>query len=475
MLNVLTFIDRTTHAGIAMKSFLSHFTLPLMALFLFSWGTVVELSAQQTESPSWTRFRGNQADGIGKDHAGLPSQWSAEQNVQWQVDVPGWGWSCPIVTNGRVYLTSVVGDEENTAPTKGLYLGEGVRDPAKGIHHWMVYCYDLNTGEKIWQREAKTGRPSIPRHPKSSYAAETATTDGQRLYVLFGDVGLYCYDLDGKPLWSKEIEPKKTLSDWGAASSPVVHNGRVFVLYDNMESSWIAAFDAKTGKEIWKTKRKEYGTWATPFIWENKLRTEIVVAGKNRNRGYSLDGKQLWEFDGKMSNLVIPSPFAAHGLCYIASGYVGDAQRPTIAIRPGAEGDLTPEEDGDLSDNQYIEWFQPRVAPYNTTQLVYGDYLYTLFDQGFFSCHDARTGEEIYGKQRLKPRGSFTASPWAYNGKIFCLSEDGLTYVIQPGSEFKILGTHALDELCLATPSIVGDKLLIRTVSKLYCLSNRDE
>ncbi len=458
-----------------MKSFLSHFTLPLMALFLFSWGTVVELSAQQTESPSWTRFRGNQADGIGKDHAGLPSQWSAEQNVQWQVDVPGWGWSCPIVTNDRVYLTSVVGDEENTAPTKGLYLGEGVRDPAKGIHHWMVYCYDLNTGEKIWQREAKTGRPSIPRHPKSSYAAETATTDGQRLYVLFGDVGLYCYDLDGKPLWSKEIEPKKTLSDWGAASSPVVHNGRVFVLYDNMESSWIAAFDAKTGKEIWKTKRKEYGTWATPFIWENKLRTEIVVAGKNRNRGYSLDGKQLWEFDGKMSNLVIPSPFAAHGLCYIASGYVGDAQRPTIAIRPGAEGDLTPEEDGDLSDNQYIEWFQPRVAPYNTTQLVYGDYLYTLFDQGFFSCHDARTGEEIYGKQRLKPRGSFTASPWAYNGKIFCLSEDGLTYVIQPGSEFKILGTHALDELCLATPSIVGDKLLIRTVSKLYCLSNRDE
>ena len=475
MLNVLTFIDRTTHAGIAMKSFLSHFTLPLMALSLFSWGTVVELSAQQAESPSWTRFRGNQADGIGQDHAGLPSQWSTEQNVQWQVDVPGWGWSCPIVTNDRVYLTSVVGDEENTAPTKGLYLGEGVRDPAKGIHHWMVYCYDLNTGEKIWQREAKTGRPSIPRHPKSSYAAETATTDGQRLYVLFGDVGLYCYDLDGKPLWSKEIEPKKTLSDWGAASSPVVHNGRVFVLYDNMESSWIAAFDAKTGKEIWKTKRKEYGTWATPFIWENKLRTEIVVAGKNRNRGYSLDGKQLWEFDGKMSNLVIPSPFAAHGLCYIASGYVGDAQRPTIAIRPGAEGDLTPEEDGDLSDNQYIEWFQPRVAPYNTTQLVYGDYLYTLFDQGFFSCHDARTGEEIYGKQRLKPRGSFTASPWAYNGKIFCLSEDGLTYVIQPGSEFKILGTHALDELCLATPSIVGDKLLIRTVSKLYCLSNRDE
>ena len=265
------------------------------------------------------------------------------------------------------------------------------------------------------------------------------------------------------------------MSDWGAASSPVVHQGRVFVLYDNLESSWIAAFDAKTGREIWKTERKEKGTWATPFIWENDLRTEIVVAGKNRNRSYSLDGELLWEFDGQMSNLVIPSPFAAHGLCYIASGYVGDAKRPTIAVRPGAKGDLTPEEGEDLADNEFIEWFQPRVAPYNTTQLVYGDYLYTLFDQGFFSCHDARTGEEVYGKQRFKPRGSFTASPWAYNGKIFCLSEDGLTYVIKPGPEFEILATHDLQELCLATPSIVGDKLLIRTVSKLYCLSNRDD
>lgn len=445
--------------------------LSLVLLSLLGGLLPSALSAQTENSPSWTRFRGNQADGVGQDHPGLPSEWSTEENVEWQVDIPGWGWSCPIVMDGRVYLTSVVSDEENTAPEKGLYLGQGVRDPAKGIHHWMVYCFDLESGKQIWKREAKTGRPTIPRHPKSSYAAETATTDGQRLFVLFGDVGLYCYDLDGTLLWSKEIEPKKTLADWGAASSPVVHQGRVFVLYDNLESSWIAAFDAKTGKEIWKTDRQEKASWATPFVWENDVRTELVVAGKNRNRSYSLDGELLWEFDGQMSNLVIPSPFAAHGLCYIASGYVGDARRPTIAVRPGAQGDLTPDEGEELADNEFIEWFQPRAAPYNTTQLVYGNYLYTLFDQGFFSCHDARTGEEIYGKQRFKPRGSFTASPWAYNGKIFCLNEDGLTYVIKPGAEFEILATNDLKELCLATPAIVGDKLLIRTVSKLYCLS----
>ncbi len=395
--------------------------------------------------------------------------WTSTENVKWAADVPGWGWSCPVVWGDRVFLTAVKSDEENVAPKTGLYLGEGVRDPAKGIHHWMVYCFDLNTGQVQWQHEAHSGRPKVPRHPKSTYAAETATTDGERLYVLFGDLGLYCYDLAGKPLWSKAIEPKKTLMDYGAAASPVVHNGQVIVVYDNFEDSWIAAFDGKTGDERWRTKRDETHSWATPFVWTNNTRTEIVVPGKNRNRSYSLDGKLLWEFDGKMSNLVIPSPFAAHGLCYIASGYIGDFHRPTFAIRPGGSGDLAP--DGNLAESKYIAWYQGQASPYNTSQIVYGDYLYTLYDRGFLTCHDAKTGEEIYGKERFSPSGSFTASPWAYNGHLFCLSEDGLTYVVKAGPEFEIIGTNDLDELCLASPAISGDKLLIRTASKLYCLT----
>ena len=188
-------------------------------------------------------------------------------------DVAGWGWSSPIVWGNRVFLTSVVSDEENLTPSKGLYLGEGVRDPAKGIHHWMVHCFDLNTGKELWRHEAHTGQPKVPRHPKSTYAAETATTDGQRLYALFGDLGLYCYDLNGKPLWSQKIEPKRTFFDYGAAASPVVHDGQVIVVYDNLEGSWIAAFDAKTGDERWRTSRDETHSWATPFVWTNELRT----------------------------------------------------------------------------------------------------------------------------------------------------------------------------------------------------------
>jgi hypothetical protein len=193
------------------------------------------------------------------------------------------------------------------------------------------------------------------------------------------------------------------------------------------------------------------------------------VPGTKRNRSYSPDGKLLWEFDGRMSNLVIPSPFAAHGLCYIASGYVGDAHRPTFAVRPGANGDITP--DGDFESSEYIAWYQSKSSSYNPSQIVYGDYLYTLFDRGFLTCHDAKTGQEVYGKKRFSPTGSFTASPFAYNGHLFFLSEDGLTYVVKAGPVFDIIERNHLDELCLASPAVADDKLLIRTASRLYCLT----
>jgi outer membrane protein assembly factor BamB len=440
--------------------------LSLLAALAVAW-LVQGAQAQD----NWPRFRGPHADGVAPDRAGLPTRWTNTENVKWVADVPGWGWSSPIVWGGRVFVTSVVSDEKNITPSKGLYRGEGVRDPAKGVHHWLVYCFELNTGKQLWKQEAHTGRPRVPRHPKSTYASETPTTDGQRLYVLFGDLGLFCYDLNGQPLWSRKIEPRKTFLDYGAASSPVVHDGQVIVVYDNLENSWIAAFDAKTGGERWRTPRDETHSWATPLIWRNEVRTEIVVPGKKRNRGYSLDGRLLWEFDGGMSNLVIPSPFAAHGLCYVASGYVGDAHRPTFALRPGARGDFTPKDGENFAQNPHVQWYQGKSAPYNTSQLVSGDYLYTLYDMGFLTCHDARTGKQIFGKQRFSPRGSFTSSPWAYKGYLFCLSEDGLTYVVKVGPEFKISARNELSELCLASPAIVQDKLLIRTASKLYCIT----
>lgn len=449
---------------------MSPFYHSLACLAIVAVSTCQAIAADGDDSTShWPRFRGPTADGVARDDPRLPDSWSTTENVQWKVDMPGWGWAAPVVWGNRVFLTTVVADEKNITPTKGLYLGRGVRDPAKGNHHWMVYCFDLQTGDELWKHETHEGRPKVPRHPKSTYAAETTTTDGERLYVLFGDLGLYCYSMDGEPLWSHAIAPKRTMSDYGAAASPIVHDGQVIYVYDNQEESYITSLDAKTGEPRWRTARNERTTWATPFLWQHEQRTEIIVCGKRKNRSYDLAGKLLWEFEGNMSNLVIPSPFAVKNLLYITSGYVGDAHRPVFAIKPGASGDITLKDNE--KSNEFIQWYQPKAGPYNPSPIVYGDFYYTLHDRGFLTCHDAETGNEVYGKQRLADRASFTASPWAYNGKLFFLSEDGDTYVVNAGNEFEVEKTNSLEELAIACPAVSQGNLLIRTASKLYCFS----
>ncbi len=247
----------------------------------------------------------------------------------------------------------------------------------------------------------------------------------------FGNVGIFAYDFSGKLLWSSPVQVKPTRYGWGTAASPVLHNGRLYIVNDNDGGSYLTAVDAATGKTIWLVERKEGTNWATPYIWQHRGGTEIVTAGTGAIRSYSLDGELLWSLS-PMSSIAIPTPFSKFDLLYVASGYVGDQVRPVYAIRPGAKGDISlkPGETSSAS----IAWSLPQGGPYNPSPIVYGDYYYTLFDRGFFTCHDAKTGKEIYTKVRLDPTaGAFTASPWAYNGKIFAMSEDGVTYVIEAG------------------------------------------
>ena len=423
---------------------------------------------------NWPRLRGADASGLPKDgkHEGLPIKWSKTENVKWKTQVPGTGWSSPVVWGDKVFITSVINDkaEENEKPKAGLYLGLGRRGVPSGTHHWMVYCMDLKTGKIIWKNEAHTGEPPVGRHPKSCYAAETPVTDGKRLYVLFGDLGMWCYDLNGKELWKHSIEPKKTMWDYGAAASPVIHGNQIIYVYDNNEQSYMASLDAEKGTEKWRVLRNGKSTWATPFIWSTKDRTEIVVPGKKKILSYGLDGKVLWELTGRMSNLVIPSPFVVDNLLYVTSGYFADPHRPVYAIKPGAKGDISLKDDD--NSNEYIQWYQPKGGPYNTTPLVYNGIYYLLLDQGMISTYDSKTGKQFYDRIRFPRGASFTTSPWAYKDRLFCLAENGKTYVIKTGKEFEILHVNDLDELCMACPAIVDGKLLIRTAGAVYCISN---
>ncbi len=421
-----------------------------------------------TAQDRWPQFRGAQSMGVAED-ANLPDKWSATENVAWKTDIPGIGWSSPIIWGNQVFLTSVINSGDTEPPKKGLYFG-GERPIPPAEHRWMVYAVNFQTGKVMWEREVYKGIPKFTRHLKNSYASETPVTDGERIYAYFGNVGLFVFDLKGTLLWKQMFDAKKTRFGWGTAASPVVYKDRIYIVNDNDEQSFLIALDKKTGKQIWKVDREVGTNWATPYIWESGQRTELIVPATKVVRSYDLDGKVLWEFKG-MSTIAIPVPFSKFGLLYITSGYVGDQHRPVYAIKPGASGDISLKE-GETS-NQFIAWYQRQAGPYNPSPIVYGDLYYTLLDRGFFTAHDAKTGKEVYGKQRIDPAaGAFTSSPWAYNGKIFALSEDGDTFVIQAGNEYKLVGKNSLDEMCMATPAIAKGSLVIRTATKLYRITN---
>ena len=425
------------------------------------------LAAVALHAEDWPQFRGTQA-GVGVDHPDLPLSWSATANVRWKTDIPGLGWSSPIVWGDHVIITSVVNTEAQEMPKPGFYLGDWAA--SKAPHRWMVYDIDVATGRIRWERSVSDAPPAQPKHLKNTYASETPVTDGERVYVYFGNAGLFAFDMNGQPVWSKAFGPYKTRNNWGAASSPVLHGDRIYIVNDNDEASFVAAFDKRTGREIWRQARKEGTNWSSPFVWQHDGRTELVTTGSDRVRSYSLEGQLLWELSG-MSTITIPTPFARQGLLYISSGYVADPNRPAYAIRPGASGDISLKP-GQTS-NEFIVWALPTGAAYNPTPLVHGDIYYTLLDRGFMTAHDARTGKEIYGRQRITSDASaFTASPWAYNGHIFALSEDGDTYVVQAGPEFKVVGKNSLGEMTLATPAVSRGSVFVRTVNRLYRLTS---
>jgi outer membrane protein assembly factor BamB len=433
---------------------------------------ITSLSLSLQAAPGdWPQFRGLRA-GVADDHAALPDTWSRSENVVWRTPVAGTGWSSPIVTGDHIFVTSVISADQLEPPKPGLYFG-GERPAPTAEHRWMVSAIDFNTGRLRWEREVHRSIPGSPRHLKNSYASETPVTDGERVYSYFGNVGLFVFDLNGKPVWSKTFDTVPMRNGWGAAASPVLHRGRVYLVNDNDTASFIVALDAQSGREVWRTARDERSNWATPFIWEHAGGTEIVTSGTDRVRAYDLEGRLRWQLKG-MSSIAIPTPFAAHDLLFVSSGYVGDSVRPMYAIRPGASADisLAPGQ----TSNSHIAWSHPQLGAYNPTPIVYGDLLYTLLDRGFLLAHDARTGKEIYGRQRLATDASgFTASPWAYNGKIFAASEDGDTFVIQAGPSYKLIGRNALGEMIMASPAVSRGSLVMRTASAVYRLSTTSQ
>jgi len=447
--------------------------------------TVVHPVAQT----QWAGFRGSNAGDVGDDLV-LPDTWSETKNVVWKIDVPGLAWSSPVVWEDHVFITSAISAGDEPDPIPGLYDpgdDNGSRRSTK-YHRWIVYDIDFATGAIRWERELHSAQPEIARHIKNSFASETPVTDGRRVYVYFGSAGVVgALNMSGETVWLRELGAFETNGGFGSAASPILHGDRLYVVNDNTQRSFMVALDKNTGEEIWQVDRPERGqNWATPFVWVNEVRSEIVTSGTQGVRSYDLEGNLLWEIHG-MSGLTIPTPFAKYGLLYISSGYPGGGLRPVYAVKPGGSGDISLWSQDDMRtglsvgfpgtrvSSDDVAWAYPLLGTYNTSALVYGDYYYTLLDRGFLVAHDARTGEEIYGRQRIEIGNGFTASPWAHNGKLFLLNEDGDTFVVKAGSEFEILHKNSLNEMTLATPAVAGDSLILRTQSKLYRIADLEE
>ena len=441
-------------------------------MFLAAISLILTAGQMIGATGQWSQFRGAEA-GVSADDPALPERWSETDNVVWKTAIPGLGWSSPVVWNDHVFLTSAISSGQEARALPGLYDpgDEQGKTKSTSIHRWAVFDLDFRSGKIRWRKELRIAVPPLLRHIKNSFASETPTTDGERVYVFFGTVGLIAaFDLAGNVVWSKEVETANGPQEFAPAASPILYKDRLYIVNDNVKKSFLLALDKKTGQEIWKVDREENENWSTPFVWEHE-RTEIVTTGRNKVRSYDLNGRVLWELSGMTGN-VVPTPFSRNGLLYLGSGYPGAPVRPVYAIKPGASGDITLKR-GETS-SPYIAWFQPQLGTYQTSALVYGDHYYTLLDRGFLLCHDARTGQEIYGRQRIAREATgFTASPWAYNGKVFVLSEDGDTFVIKAGPQFEVQRKNSLNEVTLASPAIANGSLFIRTQSKLYRISNQ--
>ena len=476
----------------------------------------------------WPQFRGPDAAGVAES-ANVPDEWGADKNIQWKIEIPGVAWSQPIILGDKIFVTTAV-TENQQKPRPGFFGGrgpggggppggrpegrgerpEGSRDgarpdgerregergadgerrpggfgqggfgggrpggfgrggpPPDDVYQFKVVCLDRKTGDIVWEKLAKEAKPTIPTHRTNTYASETPVTDGERVYAYFGMTGLFCYDLNGKLIWSKELGSYPMMGGWGTGSSCALEGDRLFVLCDNEEKSFLVALDKKTGDELWRVDRDEKSNWCTPYIWKNKVRTEVVTSGKIVRSYDPASGKVLWEMDGHNSG-ARSTPVGNDELLFVGTGGGFGGNGPLVAIKAGAKGDITLE--GNDTSSTFVAWSVPRAGAPMASPLLYQGYLYVADQRGgILACYDAATGKQHF-KERVPDSKGFTSSPWAAGGKVFCLDEEGTTFVIEPGPTLKVVGTNKLNEMFWSSAALADNQLLLRGTDHLYCIA----
>ena len=421
----------------------------------------------EADANDWPGFRGADGSGIARSGPGPAADLDLDRNLLWKTKVEGRGHSSPVVSGGRVFLTTAIAGDviPGAGPPEHTFAGRPFHHPqatdGNRRHTMKVIAFDADEGDLLWSRTAYEGRVYDDRHSDSSYASPTPVTDGERVYAYFGSEGVYAYTVDGAPVWERDIGDIKTVG-LGVGTSPVLHEGLLIILADedSGDDSFIVALDALTGEEVWKRDRSVRASWATPIVVEHEEQKQLLTTGNEYVIAYDpADGAELWRARG-LGNNVIHTPMTVGGLAVFSTGHPG---KLVFAIRLDSRGDLT-------GSNAPRVWTYRKGTGYVPSNLLYDGLLYLTNDGGVITCLDARTGDVVYEGGRLPIRGRYSASMVGGGGRILMVNTDGDAALFRAGREHEVLGSFSLGESVWATPAIVGDRLYVRGREHLFAL-----
>ncbi len=426
----------------------------------------------------WPQFRGIAASGISEGSA-LPLEWSVEtgEHIAWKTPVAGLAHSSPIVWGDAVFVTSAVPAGGESELKVGLYgAGDSADDMVE--HAWKLICLDKATGAPRWERVCRQGVPRFKRHTKATHCNGTPATDGRRVVALFGSEGLYAFSMEGEPLWTADlgaldVGPHNAPElEWGFASSPILVEDRVVVQCDVKDKPFLAAFDAKDGRELWRVPRDDVPGWCTPTALRAPDGWQVLMNGCKHIGAVALsDGRELWRMSGG-GGIPVPTPVVSEGRVFLTSNHQPirdtDPLKPIFVVSAAARGavELPPKD----ASSDAVAWWKSARGNYMQTPLIYRGVAYFCADNGIVTAFDEKSGEQLF-RQRLTSSGAgFTASGVAGDGKVYSTSEEGDVHVLEAGREFKPIAQPALGEICMSTPAISQGRMIFRTRGHVICV-----
>ena len=413
--------------------------------FLIYNSFVLAFLSVLTSAQDWTKFRGPTGDGHVTVKS-IPLKWSDTENVEWKVSVPGKGWSSPVISKGKIYLTSAVAEGDN-------------QDAADVSRELRVICYDSSNGKEIWDTKVFDQKPlKRPIHHKNSHASPTPIIEGGKVYVHFGHMGSACLDLKGKILWKNNELKYDPIH--GNGGTPIIVDNLFFYSADASTNPFVVALDKNTGKVLWKKLRSETAqsrkfSFSTPTLISMGGSSQIISPASGAVFSYdSKTGEELWSVDyGGWS--VIPKPGVYKNMIYVGTGYER-AHILGIRVDEKSKGNVT---------ESHVEWEITKRAPNTPSFMVVDDLLYFISDGGIATCVEPLTGEVIWQERTAGP---ISASPVHFNGMIYFLDEQGKTTVIKAGRKFEIIAENKIKERTLASFGISEGAIYIRSEKSLF-------